>query len=301
MDSLHRRDFLKTAAAAMAAAALQPGRLFAEEPATSPSRVVAVRGTDIPQMLETGIREFGGWEAIIPKGKKVTLKPNVGWASTPEQGANTNPDIVEAFIRACLAAGAASVVIPENPCSASDKSFAMSGIGAVAQRNGVRLYEPQAGKDFQEVVIPKGKILQKAAVVKDVLEADCLINMPVAKSHGGGIMTASMKNWMGSVQDRGFWHRNGLHQCIADFSTLIRATLIIVDATRIMVTNGPRGPGRMETPNQIVFGTDPVAMDAYVATLFHREPFSIPYIQIAHDMGIGCGDLSNVTVQRIGT
>jgi len=286
---------------AVAAAAFHPERLFAEETATVPARVVVVQGTDVPQMLATGIREFGGWAAIIPKGQPVTLKPNVGWASTPEQGANTNPEVVEAFIRACHAAGAASVVIPENPCSAAAKAFEMSGIGAVARRTGARLYEPEDGKDFVEVDIPQGKILTRAAVVRDVLETGCLINMPVPKSHGGGIMTASMKNWMGSVQDRGFWHRNGLHQCIADFSTLIRAKLIIVDATRIMVTNGPRGPGRMETPNQIVFGTDPVAMDAYVATLFRREPFSIPYIQIAHDMGIGCGDLSKVAVQRIGT
>ena len=300
MSQIHRRDFLKTAAAAAAALAFSPRRLFAGDSPFA-ARLFVVQGTDIPRMLEAGIQALGGWSAFIRPGQKMTLKPNVGWASTPEQGANTNPKVVEACIRSCQAAGAATVVLPENPCSSSDKSFAMSGIGAVAQRTGARLYEPQAGKDFQEVVLPKGKVLQRASVVKDVLETDCLINMPVAKSHGGGIMTASMKNWMGSVQDRGFWHRNGLHQCIADFSTFIRASLIVVDATRIMTTNGPRGPGRMETPNQLVFGTDPVAVDAYVATLFRREPFSIPYIQIAHDVGIGCGDLSNVDVQRIGT
>ena len=298
MDSLHRRDFLKTAAAAVAAAALHPGRLFAGEVAPS-ARVVVAHGTDVAQMMEAGLRALGGWGTFVPKGGRVTLKANVGWASTPEQGANTNPEVVEAFIRACKTAGAAAVVLPENPCSPAKRSFEMSGIGAVAQRAGARLYEPQEGRDFVETEIPQGKILKRAAVVRDVLETDCLVNMPVPKSHGGGILTASMKNWMGSVQDRGFWHRNGLHQCIADFSTLIRAALIVVDATRIMATNGPRGPGRIETPNQIAFGTDPVAMDAYVATLFHREPFSIPYIQIAHDMGIGCGDLSNVAVQRI--
>ncbi|NLG34408.1 MAG: DUF362 domain-containing protein [Lentisphaerae bacterium] len=298
MPQFHRRDFLKTAAAAAAALAFSPHRLFA---AASPpaARLFVVQGTDVPRMLEAGIQALGGWHAFIRPGQKLTLKPNVGWASTPEQGANTNPEVVEACIRSGLAAGAATVVLPENPCSAADKSFAMSGIGAVARRTGARLYEPQAGRDFQDVVLPKAKILKRAAVVKDVLETDCLINMPVPKSHGGGIMTAGMKNWMGSVQDRGFWHRNGLHQCIADFSTFIRPALVIVDATRIMVTNGPRGPGRMETPNQLVFGTDPVAVDAYVATLFRREPFSIPYIQIAHDMGIGCGDLPKVAVRHI--
>ena len=230
MTQIHRRDFLKTAAAAAAALAFSPRRLFAGDSPFA-ARLFVVQGTDIPRMLEAGIQALGGWSAFIRPGQKMTLKPNVGWASTPEQGANTNPKVVEACIRSCQAAGAATVVLPENPCSSSDKSFAMSGIGAVAQRTGARLYEPQAGKDFQEVVLPKGKVLQRASVVKDVLETDCLINMPVAKSHGGGIMTASMKNWMGSVQDRGFWHRNGLHQCIADFSTFIRASDLVSSAS----------------------------------------------------------------------
>ena len=300
MDGIHRRDFLKTAAGVVAAAAFAPRRLFAEgaEPA---SHVVVAHGTDVARMMEAGIQAIGGWSAFIPKGGRVTLKVNAAWASTAEQGGNTHPRVVEEGIRACLAAGAAAVVIPENPCSPSEKSFEMSGIAAAAKRAGARLYEPRDDADFVETDIPQGKILKQAAIVRDVLETDCLINMPVAKTHGGGILTISLKNWMGTVRDRGFWHRNGLHQCIADFSTRIKARLIVVDATRIMVTNGPRGPGRLETPNQLVFGTDPVAVDAYAATLFKKEPFSVPHIQIAHDMGVGCGDLSKVAVQHIET
>lgn len=143
------------------------------------------------------------------------------------------------------------------------------------------------------------RALQCLAQVRDVLETGCLINLPVAKTHGGATLTLGLKNWMGSVRDRGFWHRSGLHQCIADFGTLVRPSLTIVDATRIMVTNGPRGPGELKTPNQIVLGTDPVAVDAYAATLFGLEPFAVPYIQIAHGLGLGCGDLAKVVVQRI--
>ena len=298
MDSLHRRDFLKTAAAAVAAAALHPGRLFAGD-APPVARVVVAHGTDIPRMMEAGIRALGGWSAFVSKGQKVTLKANVAWVSTPEQGGNTQPAMVEHGIRACKSAGAAAVVIPENPCSPSAKSFEMSGIGAAAKRAGARLYEPADDQDFVETDIPQGKILKRAAVVRDVLETDCLINMPVAKSHNGATLTLSMKNWMGAVRDRGFWHRSGLHQCIADLSTRIHPKLIIVDATRIMVTNGPRGPGKVETPNQILFGTDPVAVDAYAATLFQKQPFDIPHIRIAHEMGIGCGDLSKVALDHL--
>lgn len=298
MNPIHRRDFLKAATALAATAAFAPRSLFAEAPPAA-ARVVVVHGTQIALMLKTGVEALGGWGAFLPKGRRVTLKPNVGWASTPEQGANTNPLLVEACIHACLAAGAAAVVLPEKPCSPSRQSFEMSGIGAVAKRTGARLYEPDDAKDFQTVSIPKGKSLRSVDVVRDVYSAECLLNMPVAKNHGGGKMTACMKNWMGSVRDRGFWHRNNLHQCIADFSTLVRAHLNIVDATRIMVANGPRGPGKLEMPNQIVFGTDPVAVDAYAATLFGKQPFDIPYIQIAHESGTGCGDLSKIAIDHL--
>ena len=298
MHPIHRRDFLKTAAATVAAAAFAPQRLFAEAPSAA-ARLVVVHGTDIPRMVETGIQALGGWSGFVQKGQRVTLKVNAAWASTPEQGGNTHPALVEAAIRACQAAGAASVTLPENPCSPAAKAFEMSGIGAVAKRTGARLYEPDDDTDFVAVDFPDGKTLKTAAVVREVVETDCLINMPVAKSHGGAILTVSMKNWMGSVRERGFWHRAGLHQCIADFNTRIQARLIIVDATRIMLTNGPRGPGKLETPNQVLFGTDPVAVDAYAATLFKKEPFSIPHIQIAHDTGIGCGDLSKVAIEHL--
>ena len=294
---MKRREFLKTSAAVAACTAFVPSRLLAES-APLP-RVVAVHGTDVAAMLAAGITAWGGWSAFIKPGAKVALKPNAGWASTPEQGANTHPALVEACARACLAAGAAEVVLPENSCSPSDKSFEMSGIAAAAQRAGARLYALEDASQFQTLAVPQGVKLKSVEIARDLLAADCLINLPVAKSHGGATLTIGMKNWMGAVRDRGFWHRNNLHQCIADCSTVLKPHLVIVDATRIMVAKGPRGPGPLEHPNQIVLGTDPVAVDAYAATLFGKEPFAIPYIRIAHDMGIGCGDLARVEVRHL--
>jgi uncharacterized protein (DUF362 family) len=293
MHPIHRRDFLKATAAVAATAAIVPQQLFADVP-PPPSRLVVVHGTDIPLMMKTGIEAMGGWGAYVKPGKKVTLKPNAAWASTAEQGANTHPEMVEDCIRACQAAGASSVVLPENSCSPSKRSFEMSGIAKVAKSTGAKLYEPDDDTDFVTVEIPQGQSLTQVDVARDVLETDCLINMPVAKNHGGAGMTVSMKNWMGSVKDRSYWHRNNLHQCIADFSTFIKPDLIIVDATRIMLTNGPRGPGKLARPNQIIFGTDPVAVDAYVATLLDKDPLSFRYIQLAQDMGVGSADLSAV-------
>ena len=298
MDAMPRRDFLKKAAVAAAAMAVSPRRLLASEEGIA-ARIAVVSGTDVAGMMAAGIRELGGWAAFVPHGGKVVVKPNAAWASLPEQGGNTHPALVDQVLRGCQAAGAESVIMPEKPCSPAKVSFEMSGIAAVARKAGVRFYAPQDDADFTEVDIPRGRVLRKAEVIRDILECDCLINMPVAKTHSGAILTLGMKNWMGVVRDRGVWHRSGLHQCIADFSTRLRPKLVIVDATRIMVTNGPRGPGRLETPNQIIFGTDPVAVDACAATLFQKEPFAIPYIRMAHDLGIGCGDLARIEVQRL--
>ncbi|MGQ9662748.1 MAG: DUF362 domain-containing protein, partial [Kiritimatiellia bacterium] len=204
-----------------------------------------------------------------------------------------------ACIKACLAAGAAEVIVPENPCSPPEQAFEMSWIARAVKSAGGRMVSLRDARLFKRVELPAGKTLKQADVAIDVLETGCLINMPVAKHHRSAGLTLSMKNWMGSVKDRGFWHSNGLHQCIADFSTLVRPHLVIIDALRIMLDNGPRGPGKLEYPGQLILSRDPVAADAYSATLFKKQPSEIPHIRLAQEMAIGCGDLRRVKVVHI--
>jgi uncharacterized protein (DUF362 family) len=301
MKSVQRRSFLKTTASVAAVAALPPVRLSAQEAAAAPAAtVVVVHGKDIPKMLEAGIAKLGGWAAFIKPGNKVVLKPNVAWNSLPEQGGNTHPDLIRACVLAAEAKGASSITIPENTCHPEKATFKTSGVENALKGTKARLYRP-AKADYQKVDIPQGKIVKTASVPKDILACDCLINMPVAKSHSATKLTLSMKNWMGSVPnaERQGWHRDGLHQCIADFSTFLKPKLIIIDATRIMLTKGPQGPGDMAHPNELILSTDPVAADAYAATLFKKEPFDIDYIKIAHEMGVGCGDLKKVKIERV--
>lgn len=293
---LNRREFIATTTMA-ASAALLPGGLRAA--ATPTSKVWIIRGTDPALMLAKGIAEIGGWKQWIKPGATVTIKPNAAWASTPKQGGNTDPRLVEACLQAVTSMGAKRITIPENPCSPAERAFGMSGIGAVAKSAGVKMYAPEKAGHFRAVAFPDAKVLKGADVAVDVLDCDCLINMPVAKNHGSTRLTAAMKNWMGSVQDRGHWHRTDLHQCIADFSTFIRPAVNIVDATRILKTKGPRGPGELAYPNEIVIGFDAVAVDAYLATLFNYDPMEIGFIKHAHDLGVGCGDLSRVELIRL--
>jgi uncharacterized protein (DUF362 family) len=292
---IDRRQFIKTAAAAAAAGTLLPAGALAGAKPT----VVVVHGADVGRMLKKGMAELGGFGAFVKSGKKATIKVNAAWASRPEQAGNTHPDLVGALIRGCKRAGASEVVLPENTCSPHTQSFKLSGIQTAAAEAGGKLYQLEAGSHYRRVSLPRAKVLKQAEVAVDVLDTGCLINAPVAKSHGAAVLTVSMKNWMGSVADRKFWHQGQLHQCIADCSTLIDPHLIVVDATRIMLTNGPRGPGRIAKPGELIFGTDPVAVDAYAATLFDKEPFSVPHIEIAHQMGVGVGDLDKIDLVRL--
>ena len=295
--TIKRRTFIKAGAAAVAGAAALPSVSLAEEPQAT---VVVVHGTDIPKMVEAGIAKMGGWDKFFKPGGKVALKPNLAWNSTPEQGGNTHPDILRAVVLAAEARKVKQVTIPENTCQPEKKTFEASGALDALKGTGAKLYRPRPS-EYKAVSVPKGKICQDAKVSLDLLEADCLVNMPVAKHHGGATLSLSMKNWMGAVDNstRRAWHRNGLHQCIADFSTYLKPTLIVIDATRIMLDHGPQGPGKLAHPHEIIFATDPVAADTYAASLFGKTPDDVPHIKIAAELGVGCADLAKIKVERV--
>lgn len=300
MGQLKRRTFIKAGASVAAFTALAPSLPASADIAEKKATVIVVHGEDIPKMVEAGIAKFGGWGKLFKPGMKVAIKPNVAWNSTPEQGGNTHPDLIRAFVLAAEAAKVKKISIPENPCHPERMTFVSSGVQEALKGTSARLYRPK-GKDFAFVDIPKGKVCRTAEVSRDLLEADCLINMPVAKHHCGATLTLSMKNFLGAVSNktRRFWHRNGLHQCIADFNTFLKPTLVVIDATRIMLDHGPQGPGKLAYPHEIVISTDTVAADAYATTLFHKKPADVPHIKIAEQMGIGCADLSKINIVRI--
>ncbi len=244
------------------------------------------------------IEKNGGFGKGI---KRMALKVNAAWPRTPEQGANTHPELVDAFLAGVKKAGLEKVVLPEFTCAPAATTFKMSGIGAAAEKHGAEMIDlAKDRKQFVDVKIPQGKKLLAARVPKDLLDPQTVvINMPVAKHHGGAQLTIAMKNWMGSVEDRGFWHKNNLHQCIADFAGFLNARWTIVDATRIMLDSGPQGPAKkMKEPNQLIVSRDQVAADAVAAMLFVDSPAKIGYLKIAGEMGIGVSDPARINIIR---
>lgn len=299
MQKLSRREFVKAGAMGSVALTADPSVVRADpKPKTD---VWVFEGEDNRALMEKcmeTIFENGGFG---PNAKTVALKVNAAWERTPEQAANTHPELVDVFLEKAIGSGV-KVVMPEMPCHRAEKSFAASGLQAVADKHKVKMIDLKTNKgSFTEVEIPNGKILKKEMVAREFLESDAVVNMPVAKHHSGGKLTICMKNWMGAAQGRGTWHATGLHQCIADFSSFMKPAWAIVDATRCMTSKGPQGPSEdMIYPHQVILSKDQVAADSVAALLFHKDPLSaVNYLAIARDMEIGETDIKNMNIHNI--
>ena len=196
----------------------------------------------------------------------VVVKPNMAWDRTPEMGANAHPVVVRQVVELCLEAGAKQVKVLDHTCDDARKAYATSGIKAAVEA----IKDPRAvveyvdERRFVELTVEKAKALKKWFFYKDILEADRFINIPVAKQHAESRLTMCLKNMMGAI---GGWRGRihvGLHQNIADMNLVLRPDLHILDATRILLRNGPKG-GKVEdveVKNLLFAGTDPVALDA---------------------------------------
>lgn len=307
-----RREFLKAGFALGAGFSLVDlGGLFAAEVAagtattavssSSAPVLVAVRDGDRVAMLDTAIEALGGMGKFVQPGQTVVIKPNIGWDVPPERAANTHPDLVGRLVTLCREAGAKSVTVFDNTCDQWQRSYGNSGIEKAARDAGAIVVNGKDETLYRETAIPDGVKLRSAKVHELVLDSDVLINVPVLKHHSGALMTASMKNLMGVVWDRRFYHNNDLHQCIADFVTLRQPTLNIVDAYHPMVRNGPRGKTADDTVlmRTLLASADIVAADAAAAKLLGHQPADVTHVKLAAQMNLGRMDLENLDIRRI--
>jgi uncharacterized protein (DUF362 family) len=314
MSPISRRDFLKKIAAGGAlvsaaslfessSAAGQPGgEAYLSQPleGQKPDLVVAERG-EPAALVQAAIDALGGIEKFVKKGDYVVLKPNVAWARTPQQACNTNPEIVAAVAKLCRRAGAGRVEVWDHTCDEFSLCFDLSGIKAAAEAAGAKVFSGHLEGAYREVTLPGAKSLKKAKILKSVLDCNVLINIPVIKVHAATGYTASLKNFIGANFNMSGVHSTplGLHQGIADIGTLLKPSLIVSDAIKVLTSNGPKGPGRLLDVGQVIAGVDPVAMDAYGAGLLGRKPKEIPFILLAHDLGLGEMDLNKIKVKSV--
>lgn len=267
----------------------------------SPYDLVAVRGGEPDVMFDRAIAAMGGMQNFVKPNQSVLVKPNIGWDVIPERGANTNPGLVKRVIEHCFQAGASEVFVFDHTCDNWRRSYENSGIEAVVNAAGAQILPGNDISLYRNVTVPGGRQLKEAMVHEQVLNADVFINIPVLKHHGGAQVTISMKNLMGIIWDRQWWHRNDLQQCIADFSTYRKPDLNIVDAYRVMMQNGPRGVSEDDIVlmKSLIISRDMVAADSAAARLFGTTPEQIGHIRLGHEMGIGNMELEKQSIHRI--
>ncbi len=263
-------------------------------------RIYVGHNEDPAAALKAAIAAAGGLSFIGP-GSHVVLKPNVAWSRTPQQAANTDPRILTAMIEMCRAAGAGKITVFEHTIDRpAAQVLAVSGIGAAARNAGAELVYAASDRDFEPVDIKSGKLMNRDTLAKAVLNADVLINMPKAKHHSQTGLSLGLKNLMGVVFNRQAWHSGpDLHQYIADYATAVPVDLTVMDASRILLTNGPKGPGDTRDPHEVIVSFDPVAVDAYACGLFGLKPADIGYVIKAGELGLGESDPNKITVERV--
>jgi len=298
---MERRDFLKNTAGTLgglaALEALSPRLLAA--PAVRPDLTV-VHGTSPDKIVRAAVDALGGIRRFIAKGDVVVVKPNIGWDRTPEQAATTNPEVVATLVRLCFEAGAGKVKVFDRTCNDPRRCYVQSGIEAAAKAAGAEVSHIDERK-FREVKIPKGVAIQAWPIYIDILEADKLINVPIAKHHGLGKLTLSLKNWMGVMgENRGRIHQR-LDETLVDIATIIKPCLTVLDAVRILTAHGPQGGNLADVKklDMVVAGTDQVAIDAYGATLFGLTGADLGYVREGARRGLGVMDLGKLSIKKL--
>jgi uncharacterized protein (DUF362 family) len=274
--------------------------------AAEESDLVIAKNGSPSQLLQAAMAPLGGMGRFVKNGQRVVIKANIAWARTPDQACTNNPELLSALIKMCYEAGAKRVAVWDHTCDNYQFTFSRSGLKETAQKAGADIFSGHGRNAYKQVEVPKGKKLKTAEVLRDVIEGDVFINFPLPKHHFATELSLGMKNLIGIVWDMEQLHRIDLHQCIADINTVRKPDLVVVDAIRILTTNGPKGPGKTEDIGEVIASTDIVAVDAYCATFFRHpktgdpfKPAEIRFVKNAYDLGLGQIDLSKVRVKRV--
>lgn len=267
---------------------------------TSFAQLAVSKTADGPEALtRAAIDALGGMKRFISNGDIVVVKPNIGWDRMPLHAANTNPIVVSTVVQMAYEAGAKHVVVTDASCNDANRCFQRSGIWAAAYSKGAEVIIP-AEHRFRGMRL-KGEVLDQWPVYVPLVQADKVINVPVAKHHNLAKYTAAMKNWYGSLGGR----RNRLHQnidtSIADLATFMRPTLTVVDATRVLIRNGPQGGNIDDTRvlNTVLASIDQVAVDAYGCQLIGQKRENLPYLKMGQERGLGTMQWEQLRIKEV--
>ena len=301
---MDRRDFLKQVmlwsagiSTAIPSFQIVPELLAADE---QPPLVSHAKGKDYYALVAQVLEPLGTISKFVTTGDRVVIKPNMAWDRNPAQAANTHPQVVKALVELSLDAGARKVMVFDRTCNEERRCYVNSGIQdamATVKDSRLKYYHPDSRK-FVPVDIKRGKAVRRLEIYKDALEADTYINVPVAKHHSLSRLTLGLKNSMGVLGgNRGQMHQN-IGQKLADLATVVKPKLTVIDATRVLLRNGPQGGDidDVKILDTVIASADPVACDAYATTLFDLQPEEISSTVAAYKLGLGEMDLAKMRI-----
>ena len=244
----------------------------------------------------TALTKGEGLKRLIQPGDVVLIKPNVGFDRPPQMGATTHPQIVAAVAKLCFEARASQVLVADNPIESPAACFAKSRIQTAAEAAGAKVVWP-AGSDFERLTLrdrppdpARGEALGSWPVYTGPLvQATKLIGIAPVKDHNLSSASMNLKNWYGLLGGRRNQFHQAIHEIVSDLALAFSPTLVIADATRVMMRNGPTGgrlsdvqPGGVLGRPAIVAAVDPVACDAWCyQQLLGRDPAQLAYLELA--------------------
>ena len=276
----------------------------AKEPTPAPvgsAQLAVVRGADPAAITERALAAIGGIERFVKPGYDVIIKPNICNANHgPEYASTTNPEVVATLVKLCQGAGAKRVRVMDYPFSGTaEAAYVRSGISEAVKAAGGEM-EVMVPAKFAKIEIPEGRDIKSWQFYRPVLDADLVINVPIAKHHSLARLTLGCKNLMGVILNRGGIHHN-LGQRIADLTSLVRPQLTVVDAVHMLMDHGPTGGNLADVKqaNTVIASHDIVAADAYATTLFESGPSDIAYIVASSEMGLGTMALDSVKIAEL--
>ncbi|MBF0331843.1 MAG: DUF362 domain-containing protein [Candidatus Omnitrophica bacterium] len=243
---------------------------------------------------------LGGMARFVKKGSVVVVKPNMGWDRTPEQAANTDPAVVSAIVEMCYKAGAKRVNVFDVTCNDARRCYENSGIQAAAKDKGAQVYFADSW-NVVKAKFPYDSPMQGWTLLRDAVVCDTFINVPVLKHHGLTGLTLSMKNLMGVCTGiRGLIHVD-IGRKLVDLTDFINPELTVIDATRMLVRNGPSGGNISDVIalDKVMASADPVLADTFACQMVKHDPMSVSYLKEASRRNFGQSDVTKARIKTI--
>ena len=271
--------------------------------ANQSGKVCLAHGRDRTQTVALALKALGGMQAFVRPGDKVLLKVNAAFASPPGLGATTHPELVGAVASLCREAGAGQVMITDNPINDPAACFELTGIGPAAREAGAGLFLPSPDR-FAAYSLPGGQLIRNWPVLSGpLLWADRIIGLAPVKDHHRSGASLTLKNWYGLLGGRRNIFHQQIHRIIAELAKMIKPTLVILDGTQSMMTNGPAGGSLddLKATRKLIAGTDPVAVDALGALLLGKRAAELPYLALAEKAEAGIVDYRSLNYVEVKT